>query len=78
MQTATDRKPILMPCPLCNEPDACVQLNLANLDGDGDEFHCQECDSGFGRPEIAEAVSRWAKWGRLLAWVDDAPHFDCE
>jgi len=70
---ATAKKSILLPCPCCNEPTACVSLRLSADAGDANEFICLECDEEFGRAEVEEAVARWAGWARVLAWVDAAP-----
>lgn len=78
MKTATAKKSMLMPCPCCNEPRACVSLRLHADAGDENEFHCEECLKEFGRAEVEEAQARWAKWARVLAWIDTAPALEGE
>lgn len=39
---ATAKKSMLMPCPLCNEPRACVSLRLHTDAGDENERHADD------------------------------------
>jgi hypothetical protein len=77
-QTATAKRSILLPCPCCNEPAACVALRMSADAGEDCEFFCLECEAEFGRAEVEEQVNRWAKWAKVLAWADAAPQFDEE
>jgi hypothetical protein len=63
---AKTERGLLLPCPLCGEAEATVQLNLADLD----TCTCLECDAEFSLDELA---GRLARWQALLAWRDLAP-----
>lgn len=67
------RKAIYLPCPLCGEAEASINLYLHGLEDPDAQFYCQACEGEFGENQIREIVRRWSK---LLAWLDAAP--DCE
>lgn len=66
---------INLPCPMCGEEEAGIQINLDYLHDDDAQFHCRNCDSEFGRNRI-EAIVR--KWSKMLTWLDAAPDVDGE
>jgi hypothetical protein len=60
------KRGLLLPCPLCGEPDACITLDL----DDAETFHCRECDGEF----TAQTVKRVIKdWTEVLDWIDTMP-----
>jgi hypothetical protein len=51
----------LLPCPLCGEQQATIDLCLADFN-----LHCQDCDSDL---TVAEVEAFIAKWRRVLDWL---------
>jgi hypothetical protein len=51
----------LLPCPLCGEQQATIDLCLADFN-----LHCQDCDSDL---TVAEVEAFIAKWQRVLSWL---------
>lgn len=73
--TKTTARAITLPCPMCGEAEAGIQINLDYLEDDDAQFHCRNCDSDFGRNTI-EAIVR--KWSKVLTWLDAAPDLEAE
>lgn len=57
---------LLLPCPLCGEPNASICLNLS----DGQTFTCHECEGEFVVADVQRFITRWSA---VLAWVGALP-----
>jgi hypothetical protein len=55
----------ILPCIFCGEPEASINLCLSDA-----SFTCRECDAEFTADDVRE---RFAKWQKLLAWVEQMP-----
>lgn len=64
---------MLLPCPLCGEPKACLLLDLVELSEPESDclFKCRECEGEFGRPMLRDMIRKWTK---VLTWLDAAPN----
>jgi hypothetical protein len=51
----------LLPCPLCGEQQATIDLCLADFN-----LRCQDCDSDLAVADIEAFI---AKWQRVLDWL---------
>lgn len=65
--------PILLPCPCCGEQRASIQLQLACLGGQDNEFRCIECENEFTTAHLEDLIRRWTA---VLAWIQTAPAID--
>jgi len=59
-------KGLLLPCPLCGEQQATIELHLSDLD----TCHCLECDNEFTLADVRKLI---ASWQAVLCWIDSAP-----
>jgi hypothetical protein len=66
MADTTTGRGLLLPCPQCGEPNACMLLDLS----EGDRFSCQENDCEFRADDVRDLIKRW---GPVLAWVEQMP-----
>lgn len=73
-QTATARKPLLLPCPSCHDDEAAIFLDLS-LIGSEDEccLQCQSCGDHLDPAEIRKTLAAWRRWEKTLVWIDAAP-----
>ena len=68
------RKGGTLPCPLCGEAEACIQLDLSELHSE-EACTCTSCGNEFGLDFVRDVIRRW---GKVLAWIDSAPTFTDE
>jgi hypothetical protein len=73
MTTATERKHLL-PCPLCGETEASIELCLSELPNpnqtDDDLFTCNACGNGFSLSHVRAFVAQWMP---ILKWLESCP-----
>lgn len=70
MPEAKQLKPIRLPCPMCGDEEADISVDLAHLDLECGQFHCNGCTKDFGRDRIRDIVR---KWQPVLDWIDTVP-----
>ena len=64
--TTTTAVGIQLPCPLCGEAKANINLYL----WDTRTFFCGECETEFEADHVRELIDKWTK---VLNWVDTMP-----
>lgn len=65
MSQTTTAAGITLPCPMCGEAEASMDLGLATK-----TFACNECGTSFEADDLRASIARWQK---VLAWVDAMP-----
>jgi transcription elongation factor Elf1 len=59
---------IKVPCPFCGQTG--ISIRLHELDCEGSQFHCGDCEEDFGFEKIQDFINKWTK---VLAWLQTAP-----
>lgn len=75
MSCTKTAKAITLPCPMCGDVDAAIQIQLWCLDAEGEQFRCNGCETEFGREQIEAIIKRWTK---ILTWLDAVPDMEGE